>query len=67
MDLTTAQLDQFAEIMRKNKPHLIAIEEKATQLDYGSMTIKVEVRGGVVSKMSFIQTEETWLSPKNNK
>lgn len=56
--------DEFAELMRSNKPHLIEIEERAAAIGYGSIDVRLEVRAGVVAKMSFIETR-TWVREKN--
>lgn len=64
--IETLTPDQYAEIIKINKPHLVEIEEHAQSLQYGKMVITLEVRAGVVNKMEFHETK-TWLSPKVNK
>lgn len=55
--------DQFAELIKAAKPHLIEIEEEIGKLEYGEVTIKLTVRAGQVVKMIFHE-ERTWLKDK---
>lgn len=56
---------QYAEMIRKNKPYILEIEEHVDKLPggYGSIEVKIEVRAKEVEKMSFFN-QETWLRPK---
>lgn len=58
-------LEEYAEFVKQHKPHLLRIDEAISKMDggYGTVEIRLEVRAGVVNKMSFWQGE-TWLSPK---
>lgn len=55
--------EQYAEMMRKNKPHLIVLEDEAQRLEYGTMEVTMYVRAGVVNKIDFHSTK-TWMPPK---
>lgn len=58
-------LEEYAEFVKHSKPHLLKIDEAITKMEggYGTLEIKMEVRAGVVNKMSF-WSGEMWLSPK---
>jgi len=56
-------LDEYATMMRNNKPYLMAIEEVVGRLNYGDINLKIEVRAGVVEKM-VADSHKTWLRPK---
>lgn len=58
--------EEYAEMMKVNKPHLIALEEIAQEVEYGKVEVTLEIRAGVVNKMEFHSTK-TWLSPKTHK
>lgn len=58
--------DEYAELMKNTKPHLIKLEEEFSKVDYGTVEVKFEVRGGVVDKMSFFESK-TWLKPNKPK
>lgn len=55
--------DEYAQLMKETKPHLIALEEYFSELDYGEIDVRFEIRSGVVNKMSFF-SKKTWLKPK---
>lgn len=55
--------EQFAEIIGKEKPYLIAIEERVRNLSYGTIDCKLEVRAGAVEKVQFFESKN-WLKPK---
>jgi hypothetical protein len=57
--------EQFAQIMRSEKPHLIELENMFKQIEFGTVEVQFEVRGGVVNKMSFFN-KKTWLRDKVN-
>lgn len=52
------------QVLKQMKPYLAVIDERATQVDYGEIELKITVRAGEVEKMQFIETK-TWLKPKN--
>lgn len=56
--------EEFAGLVLKNKPHLVEIEDKLKEIDYGEVQVNLTVRAGVVSKMQF-WSGNTWLKPKN--
>jgi hypothetical protein len=56
-------LDEYASMMRTNKPYLIAIEELVEKMQYGTAELKMEIRAGVVEKMESTN-HKTWLRPK---
>lgn len=56
--------EEYAQIIQENKPHLIEIENRAGEIEYGEMVITFTVRAGVVTKMEFHDTK-TWLRPKS--
>lgn len=56
--------EEFAALVLKNKPHLIEIEDRAKEIDYGEIQINVTVRAGVIQKMQF-WSGKTWLRDKN--
>lgn len=66
MQETKLSINEYAEMMKANKPHLIKLEEEAEQLQNGEMDVTFVVRAGVVNKMKFHNTK-VWLSPKTNK
>lgn len=55
--------EEYAEMMKENKPHLIELEERASKLEYGTMQVIFHVRAGAVNKMEF-HSSQTWLAPK---
>jgi hypothetical protein len=55
--------DEYAEMMKINKPHLIEIEEKVAEVQNGEIEIRLFVRAGVVAKMAFFKTA-TWIKEK---
>lgn len=55
--------DQFAELIRKTKPYLIAIEERCTTVQNGSLELRLEVHNGVVDKITFYEGRH-WLRRK---
>lgn len=59
----TYTLDQIAELMKKNKWHLIEIEEAVQSVEYGTVEVRLEVRAGAVEKVSFFNAK-TQLRPK---
>lgn len=56
--------DEYAQIMKQTKPHLIELEEHFGKLDYGEVEVKFIIRAGVVAQMQFFETK-TWLKPKD--
>ncbi len=56
--------DEYAQIMKESKPHLIELEEYFADIDYGEIDVRFEIRAGVVNKMSFF-TKKSWLKPKD--
>ena len=59
----TYSLDQYAEMMKKNKPYLIALEELVSETEYGQIEIIIDVRAAVAEKMTVV-SRKTWLRPK---
>ena len=55
--------EQFAEIVRTNKPYLLELENNFQSVAYGEVDVKFTIRSGEVMKMSFYNAK-TWLSPK---
>ena len=55
--------EQFANIMRNTKPHLISIEDEVSRTGFGSVSVTLEVRSGKVAKWSFT-TVKTFLADK---
>lgn len=60
-------LEEYAEFVKENKPYLVRIEDEITKIEggYGTVEVRLEVRAGVVNKMSFWRGE-TWLQPNQN-
>lgn len=56
--------EQYAALLRQLKPHLIELEERIANLDYGTIDLRVEVRAGKAVKMTFIESR-TWLAEKS--
>jgi hypothetical protein len=54
---------EWANHLKDTKPHLIKIEEEATQIQFGTIDIRIEVREGEVVKMDFWKGEH-WLKPR---
>ena len=63
-DLTPEMESFIAKKMMENKPYLLALEERVGKVDYGSIEVRLEVRGGVVEKVVFYEGH-TWLKEKN--
>jgi len=57
--------EALAMILKKSKPHLIEIDQKCQTLEYGTITVEMTVRAGVVAKMEYIETRKTWMAPKD--
>lgn len=49
--------------LTEDKPHLVEVEQRIAKLGYGTITVEMTVRAGVVTKMEFVEKEK-WLSPK---
>lgn len=58
-------LDEFAELMKKTKWHLIRVDEEIQKVEYGSLEVKLEIRAGAVEKVVFT-TSKAELRPKDN-
>jgi hypothetical protein len=56
-------LDQYAEMMKANKPYLMALEELVEAIDYGQIEVILDVRSKAVEKM-IVVNRKTWLRPK---
>lgn len=54
---------KIAKAIMENKPYLIAIEDLVQNVKHGVIDVKLEVRGGIVEKMSFFETK-SWLRVK---
>lgn len=50
--------------METSKPHLLAIEDAIQNIQHGEVTVRIEVRGGNVEKMQFIDEKKNWLRDK---
>jgi len=55
--------EQYAQLIEKNKPHLVRIEEEVERVSDGQLDIRVDVRQGVVNKITFIDSR-VWFRPK---
>lgn len=55
--------EQYAQIVEQNKPHLIRIEEEVEKVSDGSIEVRIEVRQGVVNKMTFVDSRY-WFKQK---
>lgn len=61
-------LNEFAQVMEKTKWYLLATEESVHRFikgGYGTVTVKYDLRGGNVEKVTVINSEETILQPKD--
>lgn len=56
-------IQDFANVIAQRKPHLIEIEQRISDLEYGEMEVVLVIRAGVVEKMEFIN-RKTWLRDK---
>lgn len=56
-------LAEYAELMRSTRPYLQALEELVSDVEYGSVELTLDVRAGVVEKMTVI-SKKYWLKPK---
>lgn len=65
-ELTPAQEAMIATAIKTKKPYILAIEEAAQNLDYGTMDVQMEVRAGAIEKMFFFN-KKTWLREKASK
>lgn len=61
--MDTLTPEQYAQIIEKNKPHLVRIEEEVEKIADGSIEVKIEVRQGIVNKMTFIDSRY-WFKAK---
>lgn len=55
--------DEYAQIIQKTKPYLIAIEELVQDVKFGDIDLKLSVKGGMVEKMQLIVTAN-WIREK---
>lgn len=55
--------DQYAELIKLTKPHLIEIEDRVKEVEYGELDVKLTVRAGVIEKMNFYENK-VWMRPK---
>ncbi len=62
--LTLDQEAMIAKAIRLKKPYILAIEDTARELQYGTMEVQMEVRAGAIEKMSFFN-KKTWLREKS--
>lgn len=60
---TKFTLTEFAEIMAKNKWHLLRIESEVERVDYGIIEVRLDVRAGIVEKVT-LKSEKNELRPK---
>lgn len=65
IELTPEQESMIANAIRTNKPYILALEEQASDIDYGTIDVRMEVRAGVIEKMSFFSSK-TWLRDKSS-
>lgn len=63
IELTPEQEALIANAIRTKKPYILAIEDIAQDLQYGTIEVRMEVRAGAIEKMSFFNTK-TWLREK---
>jgi len=66
----TYTLNEIAGIMKENKWYLLATEEAVSRFikgGYGTVTIKYDLRGNSVEKVTVVGTEETVLKPTANR
>jgi hypothetical protein len=66
MEELTPELEAFiAKKIMENKPYLIQIEDMVAELNgFGTIDLRLEVRGGRVEKISCFATK-TWLRDKS--
>ena len=64
--LTPEQEAQIAQVIKARKPYLLAIEEKVTEVQFGSILVEVAVRNGSVDKMDFKEINKSWLREKSS-
>lgn len=57
--------DEFAEMIRQQKPYLMELEERAEKIGYGTIIVEITVRAKVVEKMEFIESKQIWMKPKS--
>lgn len=55
--------DQYAELIKLTKPYLLELEERVESIQFGTIEIRIEVRAGVVEKMTFF-SGKTWLKAR---
>lgn len=56
--------EEFAKVLKDAKPYLLVIEQRAKEVGYGSVEVKLEIRAGEVEKMMFFESK-TWLKEKS--
>lgn len=57
MQETKLTAEQYAQIVEQNKPHLIAIEEQIMKTGDGSVELKIDIRSGIVNKITFFNSQ----------
>lgn len=56
-------LDEYANMMRENKPYLMALEELVNDVNFGRVEVILNVRNKIVFKMEVIN-RKVWLKPE---
>lgn len=56
--------DEYAQVIKTNKPYLVEIEDQVQEVQYGDIDVKLSVRAGQVEKMTFLKGK-VWLRDKS--
>ena len=56
-------LDEFASMMRENKPYLLALEELVTAVNFGTIDLTIKISHGIVEEMEVI-SKKKWQRPR---
>lgn len=62
-NLTPEQEQEIADAIRNKKPYILVLEEVASNLNYGTMEVQMEVRAGAIEKMTFFN-RKIWMKDK---
>ncbi len=65
LKLTPEQEVLIANAIKTKKPYILALEEVAQDIQYGTMEVQMEVRAGSIEKMAFFN-KKIWLREKQN-
>lgn len=57
---------EFQELINREKPYLFELDKQVLELGYGTLDVRLDVRSGVVTKLTTIYNK-TWLMDLSKK